>query len=227
MFRTTPPARGPAVARLRIPLALPALLAILVAGCAGQELARREGIAFPHSRLASFDELTPESTVYQRALADALQCTGVPRERVATLPRVVRGRSFLVDPPYLGRTARERGSVFVWEGTEVPLEEVLTHELIHWVLFESGDPRGAADERNVERLLAALAREGGEPGSSGWYPAIDEAGVARWREIDLESRRARLRRLTGPAVAEPDNWGLTCGGICRPGRGQVHPHGDL
>jgi hypothetical protein len=224
MLRTALSSRGSAAPRLR---AHPALLAILgallaaVSGCAGQELARREGIAFPHSRLASFDEIPPGSAVYRSALAGALRCTGIPRERVASLPRVVRGRSFLVDPPYLGRTVPERGSVFVWDGTEVPLEEVLTHELIHWVLFQTGDPRGASDERNVERLLAGLARNEDYFEASGWYPAGDRAGMARWEEIDRESRRARLRRLPGYADAEPDGWGLA-GGL-----GLVPRHGGL
>jgi len=90
------------------------------------------------------------------SLADALQVTGLGPGEITALPRVVRGSSPLVDPPYLGRTRYLDGSIFVWEGTEVPLREVLTHEMIHWVLYHAGMPALALNEAYVERLTSSV-----------------------------------------------------------------------
>ena len=149
MLRTSPPFRTGA--RVGLLFSLLALFA-----CAGHDLAQRDEISFSHSRLASFYEVAPEEPLYAMALADALQATGLRPGEIASLPRVVRGTSALVDPPYLGRTRYLDGSIFVWEGTEVPLRKVLTHEMIHWVLYHAGMRELALNEAYVERLTAAV-----------------------------------------------------------------------
>lgn len=149
MFRTPPPLRTGA--RVGLLFSLLALFA-----CAGQDIARRDEISFSHSRLASFYEVAPEEPLYAMTLADALRATDLDPGEITSLPRVVRGSSALVDPPYLGRTRYLDGSIFVWEGTEVPLREVLTHEMIHWVLYHAGMTELALNEAYVERLTASV-----------------------------------------------------------------------
>lgn len=185
-----------------------AVALLLLPACAGGDLARREGIRFRGDRFASFRELPPESALYRQALADALSLTGIPRERVARLPRVVRGTSYLVDPPYLGRTAYAEGSVFVWEGAEVPLRLVLTHEMIHWVMFEGGAPALATDEALVERLCDSLGLAGGEDSAMDAWPAGDEASQARWRDLDVSQRNRERHRRGIHGRDEPDSWAL-------------------
>ena len=181
----------------------------LAPACAGQDLARREGVYFRGSRLASFRELPVDDRLYQSSLADALALTGIPRERVARLPRVVRGTSFLVDPPYLGRTAYSDGTIFVWDGTEVPLRLVLTHEMIHWVLFQGGRPELATDEALVERLCeAADPASRDDPAMETWPASGDRAAQARWRDLDVSNRNRERRRRGFYGRDEPDNWAL-------------------
>lgn len=177
--------------------------------CAGQDLARREGISFRYSRLASFREIPQDARLYQEALHDALALTGVPRERVTRLPRVVRGTSFLVDPPYLGRTAYTEGSIFVWDGTEVPLQRVLTHEMIHWVLFQGGAPGSATDEALVERLCEAEdAASHEDPVAETWPASGDRAANARWYDLDVSRRNREWHRRGIYGRDEPDSRAL-------------------
>jgi hypothetical protein len=199
----------------RLPFAGLALLVTLffLTACAGQELARREGITFPHSRLASFTELSPASAPYRAAFDDALHASGVPPTRVTRLPRVVKGSSYLVDPPYLGRTSYAQGVIFAWDGPEVPLREVLTHEMIHWVLFYGGEPALATNEAYVSRLAdAAVRRREAERPDAGFYPG-NLAEQDRWRELDARERAKDLRRRGVSRVDEPDPWSLAAGSI--------------
>jgi len=181
----------------------------LAPACAGQDLARREGVHFRGSRLASFRELPVDDLLYQSSLGDALALTGIPRERVARLPRVVRGTSFLVDPPYLGRTAYSDETIFVWDGTEVPLRLVLTHEMIHWVLFQSGEPGLATDEALVERLCASIdAAPTDDPVADAWPASGDRAAQTRWYDLDVSERNRERRRRGITGRDEPDTWAL-------------------
>ena len=194
--------------RRRIPWLL-ALLVCFAPACAGQDLARQEGIRFRGSRFASFSGVPPGSALYRQSLSDALALTGIPEERVTRLPRVLRGTSFLVDPPYLGRTAYADGSIFVWEGTEAPLRLVLTHEMIHWVLFEGGEAGLARDEAFVERLCESVdtARRD-DPAAETWPTGGDRASEARWRDVDASDRNRERHRRGSPGYDEPDDWAL-------------------
>lgn len=185
MFRIVPPLRTPTcLGLLVLSLALPA--------CAGQDLARRDGISFSHSRLATFQEIAPEDPVYTRALADALRAASVRPEDVAALPRVVKGSSYLVDPPYLGRTGYLEGVIFVWDGTEAPLREVLTHEMIHWVLFHAGMPERAQNEVYVARLTSEALGSGDEALAFrlAGLPGETVAERAAWHDIEVGRRNA-------------------------------------
>jgi hypothetical protein len=201
--RPNPPSAHPRARLLAVALIL------LVPACAGQDLARQEGIRFRGARFASFHELPPESALYRQALSDALALTDTPPEHVARLPRVLRGRSLVVDPPYLGRTRYEQGSIFVWEGTEVPLRLVLTHEMIHWVLYQRGRPDLATDEALVERLCESMeAARAEDPAGWTWPGSGDQASRARWRELDASDRNRERRRVGRSVREEPDAWAL-------------------
>lgn len=198
-----PPVRTP----LRAPACLGLLLVcLLLPACAGQDLARREGIAFKHSRLASFSEIPPEDPRYARALADALRAASLRREDVSALPRVVKGGSLLVDPPYLGRTAYLEGTIFVWDGTEVPLAEVLTHEMIHWVLFQAGMPALARNETYVARLTASVVAPPEDPAAFRVARGHGATLAERAYWYDLEARRRNGARKRGERLdrMEPD-----------------------
>ncbi len=202
-MRPNPPSARPRARRLAVALIL------LLPACAGQDLARQEGIRFPGARFASFRELPPESALYRQALSDALALTGFPPERVTRPPRVLRGSSLVVDPPYLGRTSYAEGSIFVWEGTDVPLRLVLTHEMIHWVLHQGGRPDLARDEAYVERLCASMdASPFEEPSAWTWPDPGDEAGRSRWRDLDVSDRNRERRRHGVTGLDEPDGWAL-------------------
>ncbi len=191
----------------RVGLVFATLLTTLA--CAGQELADRAGISFRYSRLASFDEILPEDPIYTQALDEALRATGVARHDVGALPRVLKGSSLWVDPPYLGRTAYLEGSVFVWEGTEVPVGEVLTHEMIHWVLFHVGQTDLAQNESYVEHLMGAVAREEGAfSAAPTGGPGRDRADRARWYDAGARQRNAARHRRGVFDRDEPDTWGL-------------------
>lgn len=186
-----------------------AVVLLCLPACAGQDLARREGVRFRGARFASFREVPPESALYRQALSDALTLTGIPPERVTRLPRVLRGTSLVVDPPYLGRTAYAEGSVFVWEGPEVPLRLVLTHEMIHWVLFQGGEPGMATDEALVERLCEPLdAARTDAMAAETWPESGDQAAQARWRDLDASDRNRERHRRGIYGRDEPDNWAL-------------------
>jgi hypothetical protein len=198
-----PPVRTP----LRAPARLGLLTAcVLLAACAGQDLARRDGIAFRHSRLASFSEISPDDPCYTRALAGALRATSLRREDVPALPRVVKGGSLLVDPPYLGRTAYLEGAIFVWEGTEVPLDEVLTHEMIHWVLYQAGMPDLARNEAYVARLTASVVTPPEDP--AGFQVARGHGATladrAYWYDLEVRRRNADRKRGERLDRMEPD-----------------------
>jgi len=199
VFRICTPLRTPARAGLCI-----AFLAL--SACAGQDLARRDGISFSHSNLATFKEISPEDPVYARALADALRAAALRREDVPALPRVVKGASLLVDPPYLGRTGYLDGAIFVWEGTEVPLEEVLTHEMIHWVLFQAGMPDLARNETYVARLAAGVAAPAGDAVSFrlAHGPGGSAADRADWYDLEARLRNAARKRGGRLDRMEPD-----------------------
>lgn len=201
-MQPSPPSR-PRLARTLV------LVLLCLPACAGQDLARQEGIRFRGARFATFREIPPESALYRRALADALSLTGIPPERVTRLPRVLHGRSLVVDPPYLGRTSYAQGSVFVWEGTEEPLRLVLTHEMIHWVLHQGGRPDLATDEALVERLCESMdAGSIEEPSAWTWPHSGDQAAQARWRELDASDRNRERGRRGRTGRDEPDAWAL-------------------
>lgn len=183
---------------------------LISSACTGQDLARREGIGFRHSRFASFRELSPVNTPYRTALEDALRECGVPPGRLTRLPRVVKGNSYLVDPPYLGKTSYARGIIFVWDGREIPLREVLTHEMIHWVLFYGGEPSLAANEVLVSRLADGATHRGeDERPDAGFFPG-DFSQQDWWRHREARERSVDLRRGTGE-FGEPDAWAQAMG----------------
>jgi hypothetical protein len=160
--------------------------------------------------LASFDEILPEDPIYTRALEEALRATGVTRHEVGALPRVLKGSSLWVDPPYLGRTAYLEGSVFVWEGTEVPVAEVLTHEMIHWVLFHVGQTDLALNESYVKHLTGAVVAREDEAFSALTMggPGTDRADRARWHDAGARQRNAARHRRGVFGRDEPEAWDL-------------------
>ena len=181
-----------------------ALTIVLGYTCAGQDIARRDAIDFPHKKLAWFEEVSPDSRVYKNALALALEVTGVSPNQLGAYPRVVKGSSFLVDPSYLGRTSYFQGSIFVWEGTEVPVEDVLFHEMIHWVLFfAAGEPQLAMDEAYVTRLTETHLASAGRETS-----ILDDPERARWYDVEVQNRNYEKHRRGVFNRDEPDSWGL-------------------
>jgi hypothetical protein len=123
---------------------------------------------------------------------------------------VVKGSSFWIDPPYLGRTAYLEGSVFVWEGTDVPLAEVLTHEMIHWVLFHTGRTDMARNESYVAHLAGTVVARRDDAPFAGPFGGRGEsfADRARWYEAGARQRNAARHRGGVFDRDEPDTWGL-------------------
>ncbi len=187
------------------------LIFLWLPACAGHDLARREGISFNYSRLASFREISPEESVYALALADALSATAMRREELGALPRVVKGGSLFVDPPYLGRTGYLEGAIFVWEGTEVPLREVLTHEMIHWVLFHGGMPELAQNEAYVARLTAEVIGpvEDARAFRLSHGHGATLADRAAWNDIEAGLRNSARKRGGRLDRMEPDRDALS------------------
>ena len=97
----------------------------------------------------------------------------------------------------------------MWEGTEVPLRVVLTHEMIHWVLFQGGEPGLATDEALVERLCEPMEMARLEDPARGTWPASwDRAGNARWQDLDVSDRNRERHRRGIYGRDEPDSWAL-------------------
>lgn len=180
--------------------AILSLAMLVIPSCLGQDIARREGIHFRHSSLASFQDISPDNRLFREALEKALKATEIERTQLTSVPRVVKGSSFFVDPPYLGKTDYMRGLIFVWEGTEIPVEEVLLHEMIHWALYHSGLRSSALDEVYVSTLANAALEEK--------YDSELSPDESRWRDMKVMRRNMERHRRGVFDQDELNSWDL-------------------